>query len=64
MKPAYRDDYRIFRHIIFRPILRACLFCLVTAGIVAGALGDFIETYDDGTDVGLMALQCGCAANH
>jgi len=59
MKSARRKNYQIFRHTIFRRILRACLFCLVGAGIVTAARGDFIETYDDGTDVGLWHCSVG-----
>src|SRR5438874_6264255 len=59
MKSACRKNYQIFRHTIFRRILRACLFCLVGAGIVTAARGDFIETYDDGTDVGLWHCSVG-----
>jgi hypothetical protein len=59
MKSACGENYQTFRHTIFRRILRACLFCLVAAGIVAGARGDFIETYDDGTDVGLWHCSVG-----
>src|SRR5207248_207494 len=59
MKSARRKNYQIFRHTIFRRILSACLFCLVDAGIVTAARGDFIETYDDGTDVGLWHCSVG-----
>ena len=59
MKSARRKNYQIFRHTIFRRILHAYLFCLVATGIVAAARGDFIETYDDGTDVGLWHCSLG-----
>src|SRR5207249_11652556 len=59
MKSARRKNYQIFRHTMFRRILSACLFCLVGAGIVTAARGDFIETYDDGTDVGLWHCSVG-----
>ena len=53
-------NYKAFRHTIFVRILRASLFCLVAAGTVAAVQADFIETYDDGTDVGLW--HCSVAA--
>jgi hypothetical protein len=59
MKSSYRNNYRTFRHTIFPGILRASLFCLVAAGIVAAARANFIETYDDGTDVGLWHCSVG-----
>ena len=51
-------SYQRFAHTIVPRILRASL-CLVTAGVVAAARGDFIETYDDGTDVGLWHCSLG-----
>jgi hypothetical protein len=59
MKSSYRNNYRTFRHTIFPGILRASLFCLVAVGIVAAAEANFIETYDDGTDVGLWHCSVG-----
>ena len=31
---------------------------------IFGQTNSFVETYDDGTDVGLLALQCGCGSNY
>jgi hypothetical protein len=59
MKSACRKDGRTFRDTIFRRISRVCFFCLVAAGVVAAARADFIETYDDGTDVGLWHCSVG-----
>ncbi len=59
MKLASKENFQKFRHTIFRRILHAYLFCLVATGIVAAARGDFIETYDDGTDVGLWHCSLG-----
>ena len=58
MKSASRETYQTFRHTIFRRILRV-FFLFVSAGMVVAARGDFIETYDDGTDVGLWHCSVG-----
>src|SRR5438270_6619758 len=58
MKSACRKNYQIFRHTIFRRILRACLFCLV-----GGALLPPREaTLSKLTMMGLT-LVCGIAAS-
>jgi hypothetical protein len=59
MKSTCSENYQTFRHIIFARILRAFLFCLGASGIVAAAHASFIETYDDGTDVGLWHCSVG-----
>ena len=59
MKSTCSENYQTFRHIIFPRILRAFLFCLGASGIVAAAHASFIETYDDGTDVGLWHCSVG-----
>ncbi len=46
-------DSNTFRHTIFLRILRASVLCLIVAGTVAATHANFIETYDDGTDVGI-----------
>jgi hypothetical protein len=53
MKSTYRENQKTFLHRIFLRILRATLLCLVATGMFATTRGSFIETYDDGTDVGL-----------
>jgi hypothetical protein len=53
MTPIGRENHKRLLHLMFLRILRACLVCLVAAGVVAAAHASFIETYDDGTDVGL-----------
>ena len=53
-KPSSEINHRMKSPFaIFLGILRASFMCLVAAGIVASAQASFIETYDDGTDVGL-----------
>jgi hypothetical protein len=61
MKTSCNETRKVVSHSILRRILRAALFVLVAAGIVATARGDFIETYDDGTDVGLW--HCSVSAS-
>src|SRR6266511_2372648 len=53
MKSSYMKDSNTFRHTIFLRILRASVLCLIVAGTVAATHANFIETYDDGTDVGI-----------
>src|SRR5881227_356212 len=53
MKSTYMENYKTFCLTICPRILRASLFCLVATAIVATTRANFIETYDDGTDVGL-----------
>jgi hypothetical protein len=48
-----------FRLTVFVRILRASVFCLITMGTVAATRASFIETYDDGTDVGLWHCNLG-----
>jgi hypothetical protein len=59
MKSACTDSHRTFCRTLFRRILRVCIFCVVVTGIVTVAKADFIETYDDGTDVGLWHCSTG-----
>jgi hypothetical protein len=59
MKSASRINRRTFPHTIFRRILLASLFSLLAAGTGTAASGDFIETYDDGTDVGQWHCSVG-----
>ena len=53
MKSTRRKNHKTFLPSILRRILRASVFCLVAVGIVAATRASFVETYDDGTDVGL-----------
>src|SRR5437868_4110532 len=53
MKSTYMENDKTFCLTIFSRTLRASLFFLVALGIVATTRASFIETYDDGTDVGL-----------
>jgi hypothetical protein len=52
MNSIRRKDRKIFLP-ISRRILGASVVCLIALGMVAAAGASFIETYDDGTDVGL-----------
>ncbi len=54
-----RTNHNIFRHTLLLRPLRASLFCLVAVGLVAASDANFIETYDDGTDVGLWHCSVG-----
>jgi hypothetical protein len=59
MKSTHRKIDNTFRHTFFLQALRASLFGLVAVGLVTAARADFIETYDDGTDVGLWHCSVG-----
>jgi hypothetical protein len=59
IKSSYMKSHNTFRHTIFLRVLYASLFCLIVVGAVATAQADFIETYDDGTDVGLWHCSVG-----
>src|SRR4029453_11768735 len=59
MKPSDMKGSNSFRHTIFLRILRASISCLTAFGIVAATRAAFIETYDDGTDVGLWHCSLG-----
>jgi hypothetical protein len=52
MNSIRRKNRKVFLPISPR-ILRASVFCLLALGMVTAARASFIETYDDGTDVGL-----------
>src|SRR5438874_11966020 len=58
MKSACRKNYQIFRHTIFRRILRACLFCLLGRAL----LPPREATLSKLTMMGLT-LVCGIAAS-
>jgi hypothetical protein len=47
------------RHTIFPRISRVSAICLIALSVLATARATFIETYDDGTDVGLWNCSVG-----
>jgi hypothetical protein len=59
MKSSYMKNSNPFRHTIFLRILRPSVFCLIALGTGAATRASFIETYDDGTDVGLWHCSLG-----
>jgi hypothetical protein len=61
MKSSYMKSSKTFRPTLVLRILRASVFCLMAIGTVATARANFIETYDDGTDVGLW--HCSVSAS-
>src|SRR5947207_8759170 len=61
MKSTYMKNYKTFCLTICPRTLRASLFFLVVLGVVATTRANFIETYDDGTDVGLWHCSVNAA---
>jgi hypothetical protein len=59
MKSNYMKNSNTFRQTIFLRILRPSVFCLIALGTGAATRASFIETYDDGTDVGLWHCSLG-----
>ena len=53
MNLTLRKIHKAFLSPFLSRTLRTSLFCVVMVGLVAAARGSFIETYDDGSDVGL-----------
>jgi hypothetical protein len=53
MKPSCRENHKALFRTMFLRILRASVPCLITVSTVAATQANFIETYDDGTDVGI-----------
>jgi len=61
MKSTYMENHKTFCLTICPRTLRASLFFLVVLGVVATTRANFIETYDDGTDVGLWHCSVNAA---
>ena len=53
MKPSCRENHKALFRTMFLRILRASVPCLIAVSAVAATQANFIETYDDGTDVGI-----------
>jgi hypothetical protein len=59
MKSISLENNKACRYVIFCRILCTIVFSLVATSIVAAPRDSFIETYDDGTDVGLWHCSLG-----